>query len=101
MTLCATIQVFSAIAPLTEAAPNRLWPQPWPASWPGIGVRVGWAAWAKPGRASNSASTATTGPSPFLKLAMKAVGMPATPGVTVNPADFSWSCSRAELLVSR
>lgn len=41
-----------------------------------------------------------TGPGPDLKLATKAVGMPATPGVTVKPAARSCYCSSAELQLS-
>ena len=85
----------------TEAAPNRLWPQPWPASRPATGCLVGVAAWLRPGRASNSARMAITGPWPFLKLPTKPVGSPATPAFTVKPAALSWSWRRALLLVSR
>jgi len=41
-----------------------------------------------------------TGPWPFLKDATKAVGMPATPGVTVKPPFFNWVCRSPELFVS-
>jgi hypothetical protein len=66
----------------------------------GMPVFTGSVVWARPGRASNSARMAMTGPGPFLKLATKAVGMPATPAFTSKPAVFSWPCSTAVLLVS-
>ena len=59
-------------------------------------------AWPTPGRASYSAQMATTiGPDPW--SALKAVGRPATPGVTANPPAVSasdvqaqaWSSSKA------
>src|SRR5579872_7199118 len=90
----------TAIAAAAAAVPRRLWPHPWPGPFGTIGLcSVVPRRWLKPGRASNSPSSAMTGvPSPY--VATNAVGMPATPRSTANPDASSASASAALLLVS-
>ena len=77
-----------------EATPKRWWPQAWPAASAGRGFRSGTFSCARPGSASYSPRMAITGlPEPT--VAMKAVGIPATPRSTRNPAASSESASSA------
>ena len=65
-----------AIPAPVDAVAIRLWPQPWPS----------------PRSASYSARKAIVGPSPLRRVAVKAVGVSATPVETSKP------CSRRRLV---
>ncbi len=82
----ATRTRFAATAAATAAVPRRLWPQPCPGA---PATRGDFDAsppfCERPGSASYSARIPTTG-DPEPALATKAVGMPPTPRVTVNPS---------------
>ena len=82
-----------AMAAPTEAAPKRLWPQPWPWGFPSARASLyGTAAFPMPGRASYSARIPMTG-RPLPKDATKAVGMSATPRSTRKPSASRTSAS--------
>ena len=89
-------QSFTANPAATEAVPKRWWPQACPAPTPSRSSARGAAVWLMPGRASNSARIPTTGP-PEPHSATKAVGIPAIPASTSNPAAASCFCRRPEL----
>ena len=83
--LLAFIQSITEMPAATEAAPKRWCPQACPAPPTTTGLRTETASWDTPGSASNSAMIPITGlPDPY--SATKAVGIPATPAVTLNPA---------------
>ena len=95
----AIIHSFTEIAAAADAVPKRLWPQPWPAPPMATAFWVGDASCDSPGSASNSPMMPITGlPLPY--SAMNAVGSPATPRLTVNPACSSSPARSALLFVS-
>jgi hypothetical protein len=95
----ACIHRLSAIAAAALAVPRRWCPQPWPAPLARNGRRTGTLSCESPGSASNSPRSAITGV-PLPNSATNAVGSPATPRFTANPAAVSSAWSRAELFTS-
>jgi len=87
------------MAAATDAVPRRLCPHPWPGSPSTRAFFSGTSNCERPGSASYSAMMPMIGlPEPH--DATNAVGMPATPSCTSNPAAFSSATCAAALLVS-
>ena len=89
-----------ATAASAEADPSRLCPQPCPGAPATTGASAGASFCDRPGKASNSPISAITG-LPLPKLAVNAVGMPASPACTSKPvgAQFLLEQRRALVLV--